>query len=94
MMTTITVNRARPTAPPATGIPVLPAVDVNLGAVTFFTPSGHHSYFCAKPSLLVEALASAVRPARWIPEIGTLVITVAHTGSRAGRGLGFKLESY
>lgn len=76
------------------GIPVLPAVDVNLGTVAFFTPAGHRAYFYADPARLVGALTAAVRPARWIPELGTLVVTVAQTGSRAGRGLGFKLESY
>ncbi|UIK89178.1 hypothetical protein [Arthrobacter polaris] len=76
------------------GIPVLPAVDVNLGTVTFHTPSGHHAYWSAEPTQLVQALTQAVRPAQWIPEIGTLVITVAQTGIRSGRGLGFKLFTY
>lgn len=76
------------------GIPVLPAVDVNLGAVTFFTPTGHHAYFSPEPAELVAALEKAVRPALWIPEIGTLVVTVAQTGVRAGRGLGFRLSAY
>ncbi|ALE93896.1 hypothetical protein AOC05_01810 [Arthrobacter alpinus] len=100
-MATISADRSRSshnaaprTAPPSAGIPVLPAVDVNLGAVTFFTPRGHHSYFCAAPALLVDALAAAVRAARWVPEIGTLVVTMAQTGSRESRSLGFKLEKY
>ncbi|ALV44326.1 hypothetical protein SAMN04489740_2310 [Arthrobacter alpinus] len=76
------------------GIPVLPAVDINLGAVTFFTPTGHHAYFSPEAVELVDALERAVRPALWIPEIGTLVITVAQTGVRAGRGLGFRLSAY
>ncbi|MGA7206558.1 MAG: hypothetical protein WBX27_18240 [Specibacter sp.] len=98
-MTILSVRRTHavrtPAAkPPVSGIPVLPAVDVNLGTVSFFTPTGHHSYFCPEPARLVESLAQAVRPARWIPEIGTLVVTVAQTGARSGRGLGFKLERY
>ena len=75
------------------GIPVLPAVDVNLGTVTFFTPGGHHQYWSAEPAELVNALAQAVRAAQWIPEIGTLVVTVAQTGVRAGRRLGFRLAA-
>lgn len=76
------------------GIPVLPAVDVNLGSVTFQTPAGFRAYYSAEPELLVEALGQAVRPARWIPEIGTLVVTVAQTGVRAGRRVGFRLAAY
>jgi hypothetical protein len=88
------VRRQTAATPPASGVPVLPAVDTNLGTVAFFTPTGHHTYFSAEPIHLVEALTQAVRPARWIPEIGTLVVTVAQTGVRAGRGLGFKLQRY
>ncbi|MFQ4147610.1 hypothetical protein AAGW05_02760 [Arthrobacter sp. LAPM80] len=73
------------------GIPVLPAVDLNLGTVTFVTPAGHHAYWSAEAEQLVQALTQAVRPARWIPGIGTLVVTVAQTGVRAGRGVGFRL---
>jgi len=94
MMTTISVDRTLHPAPPAAGVPVLPAVDVNLGSVSFLTPTGHHSYLCPDPALLVDALAAAVRPARWVAGIGTLVVTVAQTGTRAGRGLGFRLEAY
>ena len=90
--TTIPARRVRP-AVPARGISVLPAVDVNLGTVTFLTPGGHHAYWSPEPSQLVSALAQAVRPARWIPGIGTLVVTVAQTGVRAGRGVGFRLEA-
>lgn len=95
-MTFISVAPAQRAKTPTNphGIPVLPAVDVNLGAVNFFTPAGHRAYFCADPVLLVEALAAAVRPAHWIGELETLVVTVAQTGSRAGRRLGFKLEKY
>lgn len=94
-MTSITASATPRQAPARTsGIPVLPAVDQNLGAVTFRTPGGFHAYFTAEPQQLVEALGQAVRPARWIPEIGTLVVTVAQTGVRTGRGLGFRLASY
>ncbi|POH60205.1 hypothetical protein [Arthrobacter glacialis] len=95
-MTFISVAHAQraKTSKNPNGIPVLPAVDVNLGTVTFFTPTGHRAYFSADPALLVDALAAAVRPAHWIAELGTLVVTVAQTGSRAGRRLGFKLENY
>lgn len=78
----------------ATEIPVLPAVDANLGAVTFFTPTGYHAYYSPEPSELISALDRAVRPATWIPEIGTLVVTVAQNGVRAGRRLGFRLSAY
>ncbi|NVM93784.1 hypothetical protein G6034_02455 [Arthrobacter sp. AETb3-4] len=100
MMTVVSVNRipsnrtATRAATPAQGIPVLPAVDINYGTVTFFTPSGHHSHWSAEPGLLVDALAQAVRSPQWIPEIGTLVITVAETGVRSGRRLGFKLQAF
>ncbi|ALE07565.1 hypothetical protein AL755_04875 [Arthrobacter sp. ERGS1:01] len=100
-MTVLSVNRTRRTspapaaaAPAAPGIPVLPAVDANLGTVAFHTPAGHHAYWSAEPAQLLDALAQAVRPARWIPEIGTLVVTVAQTGVRSGRGLGFKLQRF
>lgn len=76
------------------GIPVLPAVDSNLGTVTFTTPTGWHTYWSPEPATLLDALARAVRPARWVPEIGTLVVTVAHTGVRSGRGLGFRLSAH
>lgn len=76
------------------GIPVLPAVDVNLGTVTFFTPNGHQLFWSGEPAELVTALTQAVRPAQWIPEIGTLVVTVAETGVRAGRRLGFRLSTH
>jgi len=100
MMTVISVNRipanryAARTATPPQGIPVLPAVDVNYGTVAFFTPSGHHNYWSAEPDLLVDALSQAVRPAQWIPEIATLVVTVAQTGVRTGRRLGFRLAAH
>ena len=45
-------QRAKAPANPH-GIPVLPAVDVNLGTVTFFTPAGHRAYFYADPARLV-----------------------------------------
>ncbi|WP_146238819.1 hypothetical protein [Arthrobacter livingstonensis] len=99
-MTATSVNRirrpirAQQQAQRPEGIPVLPAVDVNLGSVTFFTPSGHHLYWSAEPAELVNSLAQAVRPAQWIPEIGTLVVTVAQTGLRAGRRLGFRLAAH
>lgn len=76
------------------GIPVLPAVDVNLGSVRFLTPSGHHAYWSAEASELVAALGQSVRAAQWIPELGTLVVTVAQTGVRTGRRLGFRLSRY
>ncbi|MHA7306927.1 hypothetical protein ACX80E_17115 [Arthrobacter sp. TMN-49] len=95
-MTFTSVAHAQRAKTPATplSIPVLPAVDVNLGTVTFCTPAGHFAYFCQDPARLVGALAAAVRPAHWIPELGTLVVTVAQTGSRAGRRLGFRLASH
>lgn len=94
-MTSITAPTApRQAAARTSGIPVLPAVDQNLGAVTFRTPAGFHAYFTAEPQRLVEALGQAVTAARWIPEIGTLVVTVAQTGVRTGRGLGFRLATY
>ncbi|MCQ9164469.1 MULTISPECIES: hypothetical protein [unclassified Arthrobacter] len=103
-MTITSVNRTHRTSrtQPATGaqaaarrrpegIPVLPAVDTNLGSVTFFTPGGHRQYWSAEPAELLDALARAVRPAQWIPEIGTLVVTVAQTGVRSGHRIGFRL---
>lgn len=75
----------------ATGIPVLPAVDINLGTVSFVTPHGHRTLWSSEPAQLVDALGQAVCPPRWIPELGTLVVTVAQTGVRTGRGLGFRL---
>ena len=95
-MTVSSLNRtlqARPQRRPD-GIPVLPAVDVNLGTVSFFTPSGHKLFWSGDASGLVEALTQAVRPAQWIPEIGTLVVTVAQTGVRSGRRLGFRLSAH
>ncbi|WP_125613196.1 hypothetical protein [Specibacter cremeus] len=80
-----------PAAAPAHGIPVLPAVDANLGAVTFATPAGWRHCWTDQPAALLDALAQAVRPAHWFPEIHTLVVTVAGTGHRQGRGLGFVL---
>lgn len=80
---------ARPTS-----IPVLPAVDTNLGSVSFATPGGYHQYWSAEPGELVDALTQAVRPAQWIPEIATLVVTVAQTGIRAGRRIGFGLTAH
>ena len=94
MSSTIAPSATRQAAARTSGIPVLPAVDENLGAVTFRTPEGFHAYWTAEPRQLVEALGQAVRPARWIPEIGTLVVTVAQTGVRTGRGLGFRLATY
>lgn len=76
------------------GIPVLPAVDVALGSVTFQTPNGYHSYQTQDPVQLETALTQAVRPARWIPELGTLVVTLAETGVRAGRNVGFRLTAF
>lgn len=73
------------------GVPVLPAVDVNLGTVTFRTPTGFSSYWSADARLLVEALGQAVCPPHWIPELATLVVTVAQTGVRTGRRIGFRL---
>ncbi|WP_288025049.1 hypothetical protein [Arthrobacter sp.] len=95
-MTITAVNRTVRTqqAKRPEGIPVLPAVDINLGSVTFFTPGGHRQYWSAEPAELVNALTEAVRPAQWIPEIGTLVVTVAQTGVRAGRRLGFRLAAH
>ena len=82
------------TAPQTRGISVLPAVDAHLGAVTFQTPRGHHKYWSPEPEQLISALACAVRPARWLPEIRTLVVTVAQSGVPAGRGIGFRLSAY
>lgn len=82
-------NIARPTS-----IPVLPAVDLNLGSVSFATPGGYHQYWSGEPVELLEALTQAVRPAQWIPEIATLVVTVAQTGVRAGRRIGFGLTAH
>lgn len=76
------------------GVPVLPAVDVNLGSVTFLTPYGHQAYYSEEADQLVSALSQAVVPARWIPEIGTLVVTVAQTNVRTGRRVGFRLSAY
>lgn len=89
-----TLARTRNATSATPGIPVLPAVDVNLGSVTFRTPSGNHAYWSAEASELVTALGQSVRSAQWIPELGTLVVTVAQTGVRAGRRLGFRLSSY
>ncbi|MBP2411856.1 hypothetical protein JOF48_000655 [Arthrobacter stackebrandtii] len=94
MSFSVVAPSTRPAAAHTRGISVLPAVDVNLGAVTFLTPNGHRAFWSPDPALLVSALGQAVLPARWIPEISTLVITVAQTGVRAGRGIGFKLEAY
>ncbi len=94
MSSSVIAPSIRPAAAHTSGISVLPAVDVNLGAVTFLTPNGHRAYWSPNPDLLVSALTQAVRPARWIPAISTLVITVAQTGVPAGRGIGFKLEAY
>jgi len=97
-MTLISANRshrAQPAqSPRPAGIPVLPAVDVNLGTVTFFTPNGHQLFWSGEPGDLVTALSQAVRPAQWIPEIATLVVTVAQTGVRSGRRLGFRLATH
>lgn len=78
----------------STGIPVLPSVDVSRGAVSFQTPNGFHDYQTQEPQQLATALTQAVRPARWIPELGTLVITVAQSGVRAGRNVGFRLSAF
>lgn len=88
-----TSSQPRAATQPAS-IPVLPAVDLNLGTVTFQTPNGHRIYWTPEPAQLVRALSEAVRPAQWIPAIGTLVITVAQTGIRAGRGRGFRLSAH
>lgn len=82
---------ARPAHPVA--IPVLPAVDVQAGAVTFMTPGRYHQYWSAEPAELNAVLDQAVRAAQWMPEIGTLVVTVAQTGVRAGRRIGFRLTA-
>lgn len=74
-------------------IPVLPAVDIQSGAVTFMTPGGFHQYCSAQAAELNAALDQAVRAAQWLPEIGTLVVTVAQTGVRAGRRIGFLLTA-
>ena len=82
------------TRPRQAGIPVLPAVDINLGTVTFASPFGHQECWSGEPAELVEALSQAVRPAQWIREIKTLEVTVAQTGERSGRRLGFRLVSH
>ena len=76
------------------GIPVLPAVDVNLGTVAFLSPFGHQLFWSGEPAELVAALSQAVRPAQWIRESDTLVVTVAQTGERSGRRLGFRLVGH
>lgn len=88
----VPASRQPPTRP--SSISVLPAVDVILGSVTFATPGGYHRYQCPAPEELANALAHAVRPAQWIPEIGTLVITVAQTRVKAGRRIGFGLTAH
>ena len=75
-------------------ISVLPAVDEHAGVVTFMTPGRHHQYHSAEPIELNAALDQAVRPAQWMPEIATLVVTVAQTGVRAGRRIGFRLTAH
>ncbi|MFC8302798.1 hypothetical protein ACFUCV_03840 [Specibacter sp. NPDC057265] len=74
-------------------IPVLPAVEVQSGAVTFMTPGRFHQYWSAEASELNAALDQAVRAAQWMPQIGTLVVTVAQTGVRSGRRIGFRLAA-
>ena len=99
-MEPLSVNRlqriepaTRPRPRPA-GIPVLPAVDVNLGTVAFLSPFGHQLFWSGEPAELVAALSQAVRPAQWIRESDTLVVTVAQTGERSGRRLGFRLVGH
>lgn len=89
---------ATPAARPAPaakhhGIPVLPAVDANLGTVVFAAPGGWQRYWTPDPRRLVDALSQAVSAARWLPESRTLVVMVAATGQRQGRGLGFLLTA-
>ncbi|GAA4657272.1 hypothetical protein [Arthrobacter cryoconiti] len=95
-MTTLSFSNSQRTATTKRpySVPVLPAVDVNLGTVSFFSPTGQLLFFSAEPADLVSALTQAVRPAQWIPEVSTLVITVAQTGVRAGLRLGFRLSAY
>lgn len=81
-------------APRPNGVPVLPAVDLNLGTVAFHTPNGYRQHWSSEPQALVNALGQAVCPPQWIPEIATLIVTVAQTGVRGGRRLGFRLLSH
>jgi hypothetical protein len=94
------MRRSTISAAPATqspvkhhGIPVLPAVDANLGTVVFAAPGGWQRYWTPDPGQLVDALSKAVSSARWLPESRTLVVTVAANGVRQGRGLGFLLTA-
>lgn len=99
-MTTISANRTHAhvrsqagATPRPSGFPVLPAVDLNLGTVAFHTPNGYRQFWSAEPEALVNALGQSVCSPQWIPEIATLVVTVAQTGVRTGRRLGFRLLS-
>lgn len=70
---------------------VLPAVEVNLCTVAFLYDGEWRSFWVAKPTSLLNALANAVRPSRWDGERLTLTVTVARTGLRNGQEMEFSL---
>ncbi|BCW57714.1 MULTISPECIES: hypothetical protein [Micrococcaceae] len=75
---------SKPTAPVASTVAVIPAVDLFLGTVTIVAKAGTAKFRHPQPHLIAGALARAVRPTRWCGPTRTLTVTVAAVGQRAG----------
>ncbi|MFE4198048.1 hypothetical protein ACFRJ9_19505 [Paenarthrobacter sp. NPDC056912] len=80
--------------PPAThAVAVIPAVDLVLGTVTITTHGGSARFQHPEPRMIERALARAVRSTRWCEASGTLTVTVAAPGQRAGSERHFQLRN-
>ncbi len=82
-------RRPSPSPTPPLSVRVFPLVDVNLGTVDFQADGIWRRFWTDDPHRLIRAMSCAVRPARWNPERGELVVTVAATGLRNGREVVF-----
>ncbi|MGG5171768.1 hypothetical protein ACQR35_06260 [Pseudarthrobacter sp. J1738] len=84
---------AADTASQPTTVPVLPAVDLNLGTVTIWRSSGSQRYWCAEPKELARALNNAVAQPGWDEVNAVLTVRVAAIGHRRGKPLSFTLKA-
>ncbi|WP_427128892.1 hypothetical protein [Pseudarthrobacter sp. S9] len=73
----------QPTAPPHS-FRVIPGVDLTTGTVSFLVDGELERHWYPEPHRIAEALAGAVRPARWHPATRVLTLTVAAAGRRSG----------
>ncbi len=79
----------RQPASSACTVSVLPVVDLTKGTVSFAAGGQWQSWLVANPEHFARSLSSAVRSTVWIRDQVELVVTVAASGSYAGRAIRF-----